>query len=229
MKSDGFARLAHASLVTTGLGPHAGQPVATWGAVIGEAEAVMILLHGRGGSAADMLDLAPMLATTRVAARAPEAQGQTWYPRRFTDPVRLNEPYLGSALSVVDSLIGSALAQGVSGERIALVGFSQGACLALECAVRRAGPPGAVIAFSGGLIGDVIDPSLYATHPEMSVFLGCSEQDPHIPLARVRETAAVLTALGADVETRIYPGASHGINQQELDKARRLVLGLGRG
>jgi predicted esterase len=186
----------------------------------------MILLHGRGGSAADMLDLAPMLATARVAALAPEAQGQTWYPRRFTDPIGLNEPYLGSALSVVDNLIDLAMAQGVPGERIALVGFSQGACLALECGVRHAGPVGAVIAFSGGLIGDSIDPSVYPAHRGTAVFLGCSEQDPHIPLAR--ETEAVLKYLGADVETRIYPGESHGINQEELEKARRLIAGLGR-
>ena len=228
MRPDGAARPAHDTLVTGGLGPHARRPVATWGAAISDAEAVIILLHGRGGSPADMLDLAPMLATARVAALAPEAQGQTWYPRRFTDPIGLNEPYLSSALSVVDNLIDLAMAQGVPGERIALVGFSQGACLALVCGVRHVGPVGAVIAFSGGLIGDSIDPSVYPAHRETAVFLGCSEHDPHIPLARVRETEAVLKYLGADVETRIYPGASHGINQEELEKARRLIAGLGR-
>lgn len=217
-----------ARFVTAGMGPHSGQPVETWGAAIGATQAVMILLHGRGGSAADMLDLAPMIGSARVTVVAPEAHGQTWYPRRFTDPVWLNEPYLGSALSVVDSLIGTAVAQGVPGEYIALVGFSQGACLALECAARRDGPLGAVIALSGGLIGERIERSIYATHRGMTAFLGCSQQDPHIPLARVRETEAVLKDLGADVETRIYPGAGHGINQDELDKARRLVMGLGR-
>jgi predicted esterase len=188
----------------------------------------MILLHGRGGSAADMLDLAPILAPAQFAAFAPEAHGQTWYPNRFTDPVRLNEPYLSSALSVVEDLIGKVVTQGVPGERIALIGFSQGACLALECAARHPGPLGAVIGLSGGLIGEAIKPSIYATHQGMAVFLGCSAHDPHIPLARVRETEAVLVSLGADVETQIYPGSGHGINQQELDKAKRLVVGLGR-
>ncbi len=217
-----------ASLVTAGAGPHAGQPVAAWGSRVGDAQGVMILLHGRGGSSTDMLGLAPMLATTRFAALAPEARGQTWYPRRFTVPVQLNEPYLSSALSIVDDLIGNVVMQGVPGERIALIGFSQGACVALECAARHAGPLGAVIGFSGGLIGEVITPSIYTRHQSMPVFLGCSEHDPHIPLARVRETEAVLVGLGADVETRVYPGSDHDINQQELDKAKRLVGGLGR-
>jgi predicted esterase len=220
-------RLANAGLVTAGVGPHAGQPVATWGATIGDAHAVMILLHGRGGSPADMLELAPALATARVAALAPEAYGRTWYPRRFTDSVWLNEPYLGSALSVVEDLIAATVAQGVPGDRIALVGFSQGASLALESAARHVGPLGAVIGLSGGLIGETIVPSNYAPHPEMAVFLGCSAEDPHIPLARVRETEAVLRDLGAHVEIRIYPGTGHGINQEELSRARRVVAGLG--
>jgi predicted esterase len=187
----------------------------------------MILLHGRGGNATDMLDLARMLATRRFAALAPAAHARTWYPRRFTDPVWLNEPYLSSALSIVEDLIDKVVTQGVPGHRIALIGFSQGACLALECAARHAGPLGAIIGFSGGLIGEAINPSTYPTHQGMPVFLGCSERDPHIPLARVRETDSVLSGLGADVETQIYPGSDHGINQEELDKARRLVVGLG--
>ncbi len=216
-----------ARLITAGVGPHAGQPVWTWGRAVGEAPAVMILLHGRGGSPADMLELAETLATARVSALAPEAQGRTWYPRRFTDPICLNEPYLGSAISVVDDLIGMGTAQGVPAEAIALVGFSQGACLALECAARHAGPLGAVIGFSGGLIGETTNPLIYAGHPGMTVFLGCSEQDPHIPLARVRETEVVLKALGANVESRIYPGAGHAINRDELERARRMVGRLG--
>jgi phospholipase/carboxylesterase len=227
MTPDVAVPLCRASLTTGGVGPHAGQPVALWGPAVGEARGVMIMLHGRGGTAADMLNLAPILAPVGFAAFVPEAQGQTWYPCRFTDPRRLNEPHLGSALSVVEDLIGNVVAQGVPGKRIGLVGFSQGGCLALECAARHAGPLGAVIGLSGGLIGEMIDPLIYTRHQGMRVFLGCSERDPHIPLTRVRETEAVLKGLGADVETRIYPGSGHGINQEELDKARRLIVGLG--
>jgi predicted esterase len=220
-------RTTDAGLLTPGTGPHSGQPVATWGADLGDARGVMILLHGRGGSGADMLDLAPLIATASFAALAPEAYGQTWYPGRFTDPVWQNEPYLGSALSIVAGLIEVAAAQGVPRERIALIGFSQGGCLALETAARKADSLGAVIGLSAGLIGETVDSSVYKRHQGMPVFLGCSERDPHIPLVRVRETEAVFSSLGAEVETRIYPGSGHGIDQEEVDKARRLIMGLG--
>jgi predicted esterase len=220
-------RTTDAGLLTPGTGPHSGQPVATWGADLGDARGVMILLHGRGGSGADMLDLAPLIATASFAALAPEACGQTWYPGRFTDPVWQNEPYLGSALSIVTGLIEVAAAQGVPRERIALIGFSQGGCLALETAARKADSLGAVIGLSAGLIGETVDSSVYKRHQGMPVFLGCSERDPHIPLVRVRETEAVFSSLGAEVETRIYPGSGHGIDQEEVDEARRLIMGLG--
>jgi phospholipase/carboxylesterase len=220
-------RTTDAGLLTPGTGPHSGQPVATWGSDFGNARGVMILLHGRGGSGADMLDLAPLIATAGFAALAPEAHGQTWYPGRFTAPVWQNEPYLGSALSIVAGLIEAAATQGMPRERIALVGFSQGGCLALETAARQADSLGAVIGLSAGLIGETINPAIYARHHGMPVLLGCSERDPHIPLVRVRETESVFSSLGAEVETRIYPGSGHGINQEEVDKARRLIMELG--
>jgi predicted esterase len=219
-------RPAAAPAMTTGTGPHAGQPIAAWGAPIDDAQALIILLHGRGGTAADMLALAPLLVTPHVAALAPQARGQSWYPHRFTDPTAMNEPHLGSALSIVSNMIQTATARGLPGARVALVGFSQGACLALECAARHAGQLGAVIGFSGGLIGDEVETSLYPAHSGMAAFLGCSEHDPHIPLARVRETEAVLKDLGADVETHIHPGAGHGIRQEDLATARSLLMRL---
>jgi predicted esterase len=189
----------------------------------------MILLHGRGGTAAESLDLASVLGTPRFAALAPEARGHTWYPGRFTDPVETNEPYLSSALSVVADLIAGLLRHGLPGERIAVIGFSQGACLALECAARHPGSLGAVIGLSGGLIGASLDPSAYPRHEALPVLLACSDHDPHIPLSRVRETETVFRDLGAAVETRIHPGSRHGIDPADLALARRLVSTIGRG
>ncbi len=211
--------------ITGGAGPHAGQPVATAGTPLATAAAVLILLHGRGGDAAGMLGLADLVAPPGTACLAPKAAGNTWYPYRFTEPMARNEPYLGSALSVLGSLVDQAAAAGVAPERIALLGFSQGACLALEFARRRMQRLGAVIGLSGGLIGETVSPAPVDTMPlaAMPVLLGCSERDPHIPISRVRETDAALRALGAEVTTRIYPGTGHDINQDELGLARRLL------
>jgi len=205
------------------VGPHAGQPVHRAGAAPEHARGALILLHGRGGHAAEMLDLARLLVGEGVAVLAPLAAGQTWYPYRFIEPAARNEPHLSSALSVVGALVAGLIAQGLPGARIALAGFSQGACLALEWAARHDGPLGAVIGFSGGLIGDTVSAAGRPRHDGLPVFLGCAERDAHIPLARVRESEAVLRDLGAVVDTRIYPGSDHGINKDELDAARRLL------
>ena len=211
--------------ITGGVGPHAGQPIAMAGVPPGEAAGALILVHGRGGDAAGMLGLAELVAPPRTLCLAPQAAGRTWYPNRFTEPVARNEPHLGSALSVLDDLVDRMTDAGLPPERIALLGFSQGACLALEFALRRARRFGAVIGFSGGLIGDTValPPAGAKPFGGMPVLLGCSERDPHIPLGRVRETEAVMRALGAEVVTRIYPGGSHGINEDELGLARRLL------
>ena len=211
--------------ITGGVGPHAGQPIATAGVPPGEAAGALILVHGRGGDAVDMLGLAELVAPPRTLCLAPQAAGHTWYPNRFTEPVARNEPHLGSALSVLGDLVDRVADAGLPPERTALLGFSQGACLALEFTLRRARRFGAVIGFSGGLIGNAVAPAPVGARPfgGMPVLLGCSERDPHIPLGRVRETDAVLRALGAEVVTRIYPGGGHDINEDELDLARRLL------
>lgn len=211
--------------VTGGTGPHAGRPIAAAGASPGDAAGALILVHGRGGDAADMLGLAELVAPPRTVCLAPQAAGHTWYPHRFTEPVARNEPHLGSALSVLDDLVDRAAEAGLPPERIALLGFSQGACLALEFVRRRGRRLGAVIGLSGGLIGETLAPAPPDARPfeGMPVLLGCSERDPHIPLGRVRETEAVLSALGAEVTTRIYPGGGHGINEDELGLTRRLL------
>jgi predicted esterase len=211
--------------VTRGTGPHAGQPVAVAGPPLAEAAGALILLHGRGGSADEMLGLAELLALPLTARLAPQAAGHTWYPHRFIEPVEVNEPHLGSALSALGELVDRVAAGGVALERIALLGFSQGACLALEFARRRARRLGAVIGLSGGLIGDTVAPPPAGARPfeGMPVLLGCSERDPHIPIGRVRETEAVMRALGAEVVTRVYPGAGHGIYEDEVDLARQIL------
>jgi phospholipase/carboxylesterase len=211
--------------VTGGTGPHAGQPIARAGAPPGEAAAALILVHGRGGDAEEMLGLAGLVAPPVVACLAPQASGNTWYPYRFTEPVARNEPYLSSALSVLDDLVDRLVGDGIPAERIALLGFSQGACLALEFALRREQHLGCVLGLSGGLIGDSVapPPAGARTFVGMPVLLGCSERDPHIPIGRVRETEAVMRALGAEVVTRIYPGGDHGINEDEAGIARQIL------
>ena len=211
--------------ISGGVGPHAGQTVVVAGTPLSEATRALIMVHGRGGNAADMLGLAELVAPTGTLCFAPQAAGHTWYPHSFTEPVARNEPHLGSALSVLGDLVDRVAGAGLPSERIALLGFSQGACLALEFVLRRRKRLGALIGLSGGLIGDAVATPPVAARPfdGMPVLLGCSERDPHIPLGRVRETEAVLRALGAEVATHIYPGGSHGINEDEMSLVRRLL------
>jgi len=210
--------------LTGGTGPHAGQPIAMAGPSPGDAAVALILVHGRGGDAEEMLGLAQMVAPPAVACLAPQAAGNTWYPYRFTEPVARNEPHLSSGLSVLGDLVDRLIGDGVPAERIALLGFSQGACLALEFVRRRGQRLGAVLGLSGGLIGDSVAPATGApVFQGMPVLLGCSARDPHIPLARVQETDAVMQALGAEVVTRIYPGSGHGINDDEIGIARQIL------
>jgi predicted esterase len=207
--------------------PHADAPILTAGEPLSDARAAMILVHGRGAGAADILGLAAELDRGGFAYLAPEAAGRTWYPRSFLSPLEENEPHLSSALGVVRRLIERLEREGHPSDRVILVGFSQGACLSLEFAARRARRYGGVAGLSGGLIGPpgaprACDGSLEGT----PVFLGCSDADPHVPLARVLESAEVLRRLGGDVTERIYPGLGHTVNRDELDRVRRMMDAL---
>lgn len=205
-------------------GPHQGQPVLRSGANLTEAEAVMILVHGRGASAHDILDLARMLDHNGYTYLAPQAANNTWYPNSFLAPIESNEPGLSSGLQVLDDLVARAEAAGVPAERIVLAGFSQGACLASEYVARNARRYGGLLVFSGGVIGPPGTPREYAGSVDgMPVLIGCSDVDPHIPLERVHETADVFTALGGDVSLQIYPNMGHTINQDEIDRANTIV------
>jgi predicted esterase len=206
--------------------PHAGQPILWRGPAPSESGLAAVLLHGRGGSAEDMLSLAGELSVRNVTYVAPEAAGHTWYPYSFLMPVDQNEPHLSSALRLVSGVLHDLDRQGVPSERVALVGFSQGACLALEFAARHARRYAAIIGLSGGLIGPPGTERAYlGTFDGTPVFLGCSDVDPHIPLARVDESAAVFRRLGGAVDKRIYPQMGHTVNRDELDAARTLLGG----
>jgi predicted esterase len=216
-------------LISGGDAPHAGQPIVAAGSPVAEATAALILVHGRGGEARDLLAVGEMVAPPGMACLAVQAAGHVWYPNRFIEPVGRNEPGLSSGLSVLGDLVDRLLGDGLPAQRIALLGFSQGACLSVEFARRRGQRLGAVIGLSGGLIGDAAPmPGPGAGQPleDMPVLLACSDHDPHIPIARVRETDAVLAALGANVLLRVYPGDSHEVNGDEIALARRMLAQL---
>lgn len=207
--------------------PHAGQPVRTAGADPADARAGVVLCHGRGARAASMLDIARQVDVDGVAYLAPQATRGTWYPNSFMAPVDSNEPHLTSALATVGRTVGRLTGAGVPRKRVAVGGFSQGACLATEYAARNPARYGGIVALSGGLIGPEgtdfeYDGSLDGT----PAFLGCSDVDPHIPVERVHETADALDALGADVTEEIYDGMGHTVNPDELAHVRELVAGM---
>ena len=189
-----------------------------------EARIGAILIHGRGASAEDILGIAHELRTTDVSYVAPQAAGHTWYPYSFLVPIEQNEPGITSGLGVIARLLASFEEHGLPPSRVALMGFSQGACLSLEFAARHARRYHAVLGFSGGVIGPPGTPRAYGGSLEGTpLFLGCSDIDPHIPLERVHETADVFRRLQAGVDARIYRGMGHTINADELEAARALL------
>jgi predicted esterase len=208
-------------------GPHAGQPVLAAGRPAGEAAAAVVLVHGRGASAESMFDLASALARPDLAYLAPQAAGYAWYPQSFMAPLAANEPGISSGLALLGEVVERLAGAGLPPERTVLLGFSQGACLALEFAARNARRYGAVIGFSGGLLGPPGTPRDYpGSLAGTPVFLGCSDRDPHIPRPRVDEAAAVLEALGGAVTERIYPNLAHTVAADEIDFARGLLAEL---
>jgi predicted esterase len=207
--------------------PHAGQPVVFSCRPLGLAPIAVVMLHGRGATADSILSLATEFSRPDVTYLAPQAAGNTWYPYSFLAPLHDNEPYLTSALGAVDHVLEHIRQAGIGADRTVLLGFSQGACLALEYAARHAQRLGGVVGLSGGLIGPPGTPRAYlGTFEGTPVFLGCSDVDPHIPVDRVHETATVLSKLGAAVTTRIYPGMAHTVNQDEIAQIAALLDAL---
>lgn len=197
------------------------------GAPPGRARGYVLMLHGRGASAESILDLADAFALPDLCFLAPQAQGNTWYPLPFIAPLAANEPHLSRALATTAGILEHLEVAGVPAGKIGICGFSQGACLATETAIRNPRAYGAVIGYSGGYIGP-LGPQRQeaASLAGAQVFLGCSDVDPHIPLERVHQTTTLMRAMGATVDERIYPGFGHGINHDELNAARALLAGL---
>ena len=203
---------------------HQDQPIYRAGEPLETARAVMLMLHGRGASAQDILSLAEELPRDGFCFLAPQAANATWYPFPFMQPLEKNEPWLSSALNLVDALVTRVRNANIPNEKIFLLGFSQGACLALEYAARHAQKYGGIIGLSGGLIGPDDTPRDYAgSFDRTPVFLGCSDVDFHIPKERVMETRAVLARMGAEVTMRLYPNMEHTVNQDEVEFAKALM------
>jgi phospholipase/carboxylesterase len=203
---------------------HRDDPVRQLGAPLAEASGAVILLHGRGGSAVDILSLASDLYLPQLVYLAPQAVGNSWYPNSFLAPVEQNEPWLTSALRKVETIMQMANGAGISADRVVVGGFSQGACLATEFVATRPQRYGGLIAFTGGLIGP---PGANLTHPGdlagTPVFFGSGDPDPHVPWQRVQESARNLSEMGAAVTIRRYQNRSHTISAEEIDFARKLI------
>ena len=205
-------------------GPHHGQPVRWSGTPLERASTLVVLVHGRGATAESILMLAAELDRPSVSYAAPQAAGSTWYPFSFLAPIEQNEPGLSSGLAAIDAVLRGAAKAGIPSERQVLIGFSQGACLALEYAARHARRFGAVLGFTGGLIGPPGTtweyPGSFAGTP---VYLGSADPDPHVPWHRVEETARVFERMGAAVTVRRFPGMGHTVHPDEIAAARELI------
>jgi predicted esterase len=206
--------------------PHRGSEEVWFGPALEEAQSAVVLIHGRGDSPRGILPLAVELEAPHTAFLAPQAVSFSWYPYSFLSEVELNEPWLSSALDRIEAGV-SAVRTVIPEERVVLMGFSQGACLALEFAARNTRRYGGVVAFSGGLIGPDGTPRDYPGSLEGTpVFLGCSDIDAHIPVGRVHESALVMDGLGGEVEERIYAGMGHTINEDEIAWASGLLTSI---
>jgi predicted esterase len=205
--------------------PHRDQPVLSVGANLSQAAAAVILLHGRGASAEDILGLSAGMYDERVAYCAPQAAGNRWYPASFMAPIEENEPWLSSALAKVGTIVKLALDAGLSREQIFVCGFSQGACLSSEFVARNPARYGGLIAFTGGLIGPP-DASLHypGNLGGMPALFSSGDPDPHVPWSRVLASAEQFTAMGAEVQTKRYEGRPHTVLPQEIKSARELLF-----
>lgn len=202
--------------------------VLTRGAPLKSARAAAILVHGRGASAEDILGLGEELRQSDIAYLAPQAPSGTWYPYSFLAALAQNEPHLGNALATVGATLDHLAREGFAPERVALIGFSQGGCLALEYAARNAKRYGAVAGLSAGLIGPPGMPRDYkGSLVGTPVFLGCSDIDGHVPLARVHESRDVLGQMGAVVDEQIYPRMGHTVNADEIVRVKKMLAGIG--
>jgi len=195
------------------------------GRKLGEAERVMVMLHGRGANAEDILSLADYLNVSEFTLLAPQATGNTWYPNSFLAPPYTNEPWLSSAISLIDDITDDVTENGIDHRNIFFLGFSQGACLTLEYVTRNARKYGGVVAFTGGLIGDrIYDQNYTGDFESTPVFLGTSDPDPHVPVERVVESVKILRDMNAEVTEKIYKNMGHTINEDEIETVNNLIF-----
>ena len=199
--------------------------IITAGRPLAAGNKVLIMVHGRGAGAADILSLSEHLSVANYSLVAPQATNNTWYPFSFMAPLQQNEPWLSSALEIMGETVVDIEAAGVATDQIYILGFSQGACLTLEYVTRNARQYGGVVAFTGGLIGDRIYPEHYSgSFKQTPVFIGTSDPDMHVPVGRVLETEAILKSMDANVTVKVYPKMGHTISQDEIDLANKLVF-----
>ncbi len=199
--------------------------IITVGKKVGEARKVLIMVHGRGASAEDILGLSSSLNVKDYALIAPQATNYTWYPHSFLAPPKQNEPWLSSALELLNEMVRDINKAGITADNIYFLGFSQGACLTLEFVTRHAKKWGGVAAFTGGLIGDKIYPENYiGDFKGTPIFIGTSNPDPHIPVERVHETTKILKTMNASVTEKIYQNMGHTISEDEIEKANELIF-----
>jgi phospholipase/carboxylesterase len=198
--------------------------IITAGKPIVQGGKALIMVHGRGASAQDILSLARYLDVKDFTLLAPQATNHTWYPYSFIAPTKQNEPWLSSALELLKETTDNLINQGIAAENIYLLGFSQGACLTLEFAARNAQKWGGVIAFTGGLIGDTINRSNYTGNFNGTpVFIGSSNPDMHVPVERVYATTNILKEMGAAVTEKVYNNMGHTIIEDELKEANKIL------
>lgn len=201
------------------------EKIVTAGKKIEGAKKALIMLHGRGAAAEDILSLSDHLEIKDFAILAPQAKNNSWYPQSFLAPPQQNEPWLSSALALIENLITTLGKKNINKENIYLLGFSQGACLTLEFVTRNAAKYGGVVAFTGGLIGDKIYKENYQGNFENTpVFIGSSNPDFHIPVERVYATTNILKSMGATVTEKIYNNMGHTINQDEINQANTIIF-----
>lgn len=201
--------------------------IVTAGLDIENAKRALIMIHGRGGSAEDILSLSQHLEVSDYALLAPQATQHSWYPYSFLAVPAQNEPYLSSALALLKEIVEDIEAKGIAKEHIYFLGFSQGACLTLEFVTRNATRYGGVVAFTGGLIGDKIYPENYkGDFAGTPIFIGTSNPDPHVPVERVYATSNILRDKNASVTEKVYPGMGHTINQDEILFANQVLGGI---
>lgn len=208
-------------------GPHQEAEIFEHGASLSRAKAAMVMVHGRGATARGMFPLAEKFAQPDFHYVAPQAQHHTWYHYSFLEPIEKNEPGISSGLQLLHDLLQSVVQAGIQKENIVLLGFSQGACLATEFAARHPQKLGGVVALSGGLIGPTVKPENYSgSMNQTPVFIGCSDNDPHVPSERVDETKAVFGKLNADVNKQIYKGMGHTIDEEEIKEVRGMMADI---